>query len=979
MARSLRVEIVGDASKLRQVFGQVESDTDTFGKRLEGKLGGAAKIAGAGLLAVGAGAAAAAAGAYKLGDTFDSAYDTIRLNTGATGDALAGLQDDFRAVVKNVPTDFDTASQAIAGLNQRLGLTGQPLQDVASRSIELARLTGGDLATQIAATTRVMGDWGIAAENQGASLDAMFRASQATGIGVDQLSESLVKFGAPLRQLGFSFDESTAMIAKFEKEGVNADLVMGAMRKSLGTMAKEGEAPVETFRRVSDEIRNAGTQADANRIAVEMFGAKAGPDMAAAIREGRFELGELLTTVSSGGETIMGAAEDTTDFAESWQTFKNNVLLALEPIATRVFNALGQGMAALIPVIQDISERYGPAIGEMFNRIGELVTPLIDRFSGEGGLSPTIERVVALVGEKFTELQPIFLQIQGVIMSALDAIMAGWDLFGHHIVTYFQTYWDNIVLVLKGALNIIQGVFEFFAGLFTGDWDRMWAGLGQIFYGAWQVIEGTLRQALNIMQTVMDIALAILANIWRGIWSGISSFFHNIWEGIKGKTAEAIGNVRTTISNVTGAISNAWSTVWGGIRDFLGGVWDGIKGAASAAMGALQGIVRGAVDEIGRIWGNLRALFTDPLRFVADSVNTWAGTVEAVADRLGLKIDIPAVRFHSGGVVGEDRGTRGPGRVRPGERFAVLQDGEGVLQRGAMTRIGRDNFYKLNQGEVDFLEPETGGPYDFVKNAVFEAIDAARRLIAETARPAVEAAVRAMEGAGARFGPVGRIAGGGGRRAAQAALDWLRGVEAEADKVGMGTLPGTGAGWQRLAAYIQSTNVPHRITSTVRPGSITASGNKSRHSMGLAIDVAGPTAGNDSPQLGRIFHAFLPIEKQLNELIYAGPQTSFNIKRGARVGKYAQAQHHDHVHAALADGGNVVRAGRFLVGEHGPEVVGLPRGTRVAPLADSGPSVNVRTLNVNLQGVFDLTDPAEQRRLAMRLRELLRRLDREVA
>src|SRR5690606_3076636 len=152
--------------------------------------------------------AAVGTGLFKVGQTFDEAFDTIRVGTGATGDALDSLKDDFRAVVRDVPADFESASTAVADLNTRLGLTGAPLQDLAKQTLELTRITGGDRSWNVESVTRMFGDWGVEAGQMDESLDAVFRASQATGPSVDRLSQLMVKFGSPLRQLGFGFEET---------------------------------------------------------------------------------------------------------------------------------------------------------------------------------------------------------------------------------------------------------------------------------------------------------------------------------------------------------------------------------------------------------------------------------------------------------------------------------------------------------------------------------------------------------------------------------------------------------------------------------------------------------------------------------------------------------------------------------------------------------------------------------------------------
>lgn len=105
---------------------------------------------------------------------------------------------------------------------------------------------------------------------------------------------------------------------------------------------------------------------------------------------------------------------------------------------------------------------------------------------------------------------------------------------------------------------------------------------------------------------------------------------------------------------------------------------------------------------------------------------------------------------------------------------------------------------------------------------------------------------------------------------------------------------------------------------------------------GLAADVDSTDGKDDSEGLARIFKAFEPVESQLAELIYSGPQVSYNIKNGRRVAKYATSGHHNHVHIA------VLRKGIF------PHFPGKPDAPVVKepprfnpPIAISSPIVDV--------------------------------------
>lgn len=339
-----------------------------------------------GVAVVVGGAALAGKALYDIGKTFDDMTDTIRVGTGATGDALDALVDSAKSVGTQVPADFADVGTAIADVNTRLGLTGKPLEDLTAQFLEMSRITGTDVATNIADVTRVFGDWGIETEAQASTMDHLFKVSQSTGIGVDTLSTKVVQFGAPLRQLGFSFEESTALLGKFEQEGVNSDKVMSGMVQSLGRMAKAGEDPVETFQRVTEEIKNAGTAGEANGIALELFGTRAGPDMAAAIREGRFEIDDLMTSLDASSETIMTAGADTMDFSEQWRMFKNKAMVGLAPIAEKVFGALTTGMEWInttgIPIIERFAEWLGPKLQGPMRWIKDVGAAVFNEITG---------------------------------------------------------------------------------------------------------------------------------------------------------------------------------------------------------------------------------------------------------------------------------------------------------------------------------------------------------------------------------------------------------------------------------------------------------------------------------------------------------------------------------------------------------------------------------------------------------------------
>ena len=339
--RNVVVKIGADISELQKSLNEAAKSLEKSGKTLS-SIGG--NLTKGFTLPI----AAATTGVLKLGMDFDDAVDKIRTGTGATGDALEDLKDDFKAVYSSVPSGMADVSTAIADLNTRTGLAGKPLQELSSQMLNLSRITGEELTGVIANSSRLFGDWSVAAEDNAGTMDYLFRVSQSTGVGFNDLNAKLVEFGAPLRQMGFDLETSAAMLGKFEKEGVNTELVLGGLRIALGKMAKAGITDTKAaLEEVTRRIKDAGSTGEANAIALELFGARIGPDMAAAIREGRFELAELVTTLQGSSETINGAAFETMDFTEQLVMMKNKAAVALEPLGSSLMQAINAAMPAI--------------------------------------------------------------------------------------------------------------------------------------------------------------------------------------------------------------------------------------------------------------------------------------------------------------------------------------------------------------------------------------------------------------------------------------------------------------------------------------------------------------------------------------------------------------------------------------------------------------------------------------------------------
>jgi len=342
----LFVKLSADTRDFKGPMKDAQTQMGTFGT-------GAAKLAaqlgtGIGLAAIGA---AATAAAHK----FDTAFAQIARSTGATGEKLEGLSKSFVEVYKSTSASAESVTTALSNIATRTGATGKALEELTLQMIRLAKTQKEDVGALTPLVTRVFGDWSIATYDQAGALKYLQAVSQQAGTSVSRLSETVVYAGAPLRMLGYDFETATALIGKFEKEGVNTELVLGGMKAALQKFAKEGVKDVnaEWDKFVAGVKNGSVTLSDA----LKLVGAKRGPDLYRAIVEGRFEVEKMTASAKEladkGGASIETFTGQLTKLQHRLESVVANHkdLVMTAPMVVMALGTIATGITALIPLL----------------------------------------------------------------------------------------------------------------------------------------------------------------------------------------------------------------------------------------------------------------------------------------------------------------------------------------------------------------------------------------------------------------------------------------------------------------------------------------------------------------------------------------------------------------------------------------------------------------------------------------------------
>ena len=617
------VEIAGSVSPTLQKA--VKETSDKLDKvNLKAVAIGAAAAAGA----VGVAKAAIDAGKYlvDLGSQFDGVTDSIRVGTGATGEALDSLMADFDAVYSSVPTTMEDAGKAIADYNTRLGLTGEELQGVSAQAIQVADMLGEDLSGVIESSSKAFQQWNIDAADMGGAMDYVFKASQSTGVGFSELMDTVQSYGPQLQEMGYSFEEATALIGQMEKAGVNTEEVLGAMKKSTAALAKEGIGASQGLDMYADAIINAKDMTQATAIATEVFGTRAASTMAAALRDGSISVDQLTQSLLESEETISGCAADTYDYAEQLQLFKQKAQVALEPLAATMFNSLNELMPVvsdlmegLIPVIQDLTSTLTPLITDLVAEIGpmlaEFVPPLLRMASTiVGKLIPPLVKIISSVlpvliqlaemlmpiiefiaveilpvAIEFIEklLPPIMTLIESLLPVVLDILSALMPV-AIQIIDMVLPVVVFLVEALAKALDFLAPIIQFVADMFA---DRLKSAI--------ENIQPIISALTVVFQNLIDFVKNVFSGNWSAAWENVVDMFKNYWEYLKAIFKAPINFMIDGINTLIGGLNELKIPDWvpgiGGKglniplipKLATGGFTDGLSIAGEAGMEAV--------------------------------------------------------------------------------------------------------------------------------------------------------------------------------------------------------------------------------------------------------------------------------------------------------------------------------------------------------------------------------------------------------
>lgn len=355
---------------------------------------------------------------------------TSRTNTGIKGMAglFALMGATSEAAGEAVRMGLDLAQQAIDAtiekaekvnenlklVQRTMGLTGEAAERMASQITTNEEKLNLSAESQVKAQKAIQGAYGVSAEEA----SRYIRTLGLTATNGEEQLDYLTEYGSQLAEMGYTLEESTALLINFEKAGAFSDKGPDTIKELNNSFSALNATQIKTLKSlgpIGDEIKNTFESGDRSK-AVAMLTkeldtlAKSGVNVRGIFAEFAAGPGEDLTAKflniigSSKGARIELTAyqQSVLDLVSS----QDAVNIQLAELINK-FSSLGHGaetlwntiQANLLSVLNDLVDWFIKTKAEATAVGNELMLLLDPIFELGGG----VEKVTAFLGRMFTE------------------------------------------------------------------------------------------------------------------------------------------------------------------------------------------------------------------------------------------------------------------------------------------------------------------------------------------------------------------------------------------------------------------------------------------------------------------------------------------------------------------------------------------------------------------------------------------------
>ena len=350
-----------------------------------------------------------AATSIKVGNEFQAQMSRVQAIAGATGGELDQMKR--QAIELGAKTAF-SAKEAAQGMENlaSAGFQVNEIMDAMPGVLDLAAVSGGDVAASSEAMASSLRAFGLEAGQAGHVADVFARAAADTNAETVDMAEAM-KYVAPVaHSMGLSLEETAASIGIMADAGIKGSQAGTTLRGALSRIAKPTKAMVKSMDQLGVSFYDANgkmiplreqiaqlktataglTQEERNRHLVTLYGQNSLSGMLALLDAGPEKLDKMTNALINSD----GAAR------EMAETMQDNLASKIEQ--------MGGAFESAAIVIQQILE---PALTKVVGGITKLIEAFLN-------MSPVGQKMVVIFAGMVAALGPLLL-IAGTVITTM--------------------------------------------------------------------------------------------------------------------------------------------------------------------------------------------------------------------------------------------------------------------------------------------------------------------------------------------------------------------------------------------------------------------------------------------------------------------------------------------------------------------------------------------------------------------------------
>ncbi len=492
------VRVVLDRTKLVRGLKQAQRSFVNFGSSI--------KKVGVGLFAVGAGVVAAFVPVFNVFADFDDQSRKLAAVLGTTTSQIGPLIDE----AKRLGSETAFTASAVGSLQvelAKLGFTASQIGNLTPAFLDLGSVSGAELAEVASVAGSTIRAFGLDASEAGRVVDVMASSFSKSALDLEKFSVASAKVAPIAKQLGFSIEDTTAIIAKLADSGLDASTVGTSLRSLFLFLADDASA---LSKAMGDPIR-------------DIDGLTAG---LAKLKDSGLDVGEALGLTDKRSVTaFLTLSEGAGAVKELSTAFKDSA-----GFARAAAEEIEAGPGGALRRLKSAAEGAALSLGRSLTPVVEELTRIFTQFSV--GIS------------NFVDTNPNFI-------ASIAAMAAGALTLGAGLVA------TGVVLTSMGAI-VSAGIATFTAAA------SVIGGLGVVI-GA---IASPIGVAVAAITVMTGLAVGLLATI-EPLRTAIASLIKTLVDAsgisifldrLKESSEAAIDAIKD------GRLELAWKTAWVGVR-----------------------------------------------------------------------------------------------------------------------------------------------------------------------------------------------------------------------------------------------------------------------------------------------------------------------------------------------------------------------------------------------------------------------------